>query len=213
MKEYPSWTPAMLRALLGLTLLAGCDRAPQQEFQDIRSILAAAPVATLADIGTGDGDYLPLYARFVGANGTVLATEIDSDLVASLRSRAAAEHLNNVSVYQATPTSTGLPDACCDVIVLRHVYHHLSHPEETLRDIHRALRAGGRLLIIDFRPTPLLAPWTPDELPDDHSGHGVTPDLITREASAAGFVLQTIDDDWPGGHLLMQRFAVLLERG
>ena len=196
-----------------LTLLAGCDVAPEREFQDIRKILESAPVAALADIGAGDGDHLPLYSSYVGADGAVHATELDPELVAGLRKRVTTEKLANVSVHQASATSTGLPDACCDVIVLRHVYHHLSNPDETLRDIDRALKPRGRLLVIDFRPTPLLAPWTPDDLPGDRSGHGVTPELISREAGAAGFALRSVDKDWPGGHLLLDRFAVLLEKG
>jgi ubiquinone/menaquinone biosynthesis C-methylase UbiE len=45
-----------------------------------------------------------------------------------------------------------LPEACCDAILLRLVYHAFDKPEKMRASMHRALRPGGRILIIDFRP-------------------------------------------------------------
>jgi ubiquinone/menaquinone biosynthesis C-methylase UbiE len=147
----------------------------------------------------------------VGGEGIVYGTEIDPELIDNLRERVALGGLANVRILEAKVDATGLPSGCCDAVVLRHVYHHLTDPIAVLRDIHRALKSGGRLLVIDFRPTVLLAPFTPDDLPEGHSGHGVTPELVVKEAESAGFTVVNVQDDWPGSHPLMDRFAVLLE--
>ena len=167
-----SMTRQWLSVVLTLLLL-GCYGASEGELEFIGRALPLNAESTLADIGTGDGDFLPFYARLVGERGLVYGTEIDPDLGASLRDRVISEKMANVRIVEATAADTGLAESCCDVVVLRHVYHHLTDPKSTLLDMHRALRPGGVLLIIDFQPTALLAAWTPEDLPTDRSGHGV----------------------------------------
>jgi len=201
---------------IGLTALfsglGACGGVPPEEFHRIELLLGQQTVGTVADIGAGGGEHLGFYSRLVGVDGQVFATELEPELVDGLKRLVAAEGFDNVRVVQASAASTGLPEACCDLVVLRHVYHHLTQPEATLADIHRSLRPHGRLLLIDFQPTLLLAPWTPDDLPEDRSGHGVTPAIIIREGEAAGFRKLSTEQDWPGGHLLMDRFSVLLAK-
>jgi len=72
-------------------------------------------------------------------------------------------------------TETGLPAGCCDAILLRGVYHHLTEPTAALVSLRRALRPGGRLLVIDFAPVWWLAPWTPKGIPKDRGGMATGP--------------------------------------
>lgn len=200
-----------LNGILLILLLAGCH-AIEEDFEPITAALKLAPGDSVADIGTGNGDFLPFYALLVGGEGVVYGTELDPEMIEQLHARIAAGGLANVRILKARVDGTGLPAGCCDAVVLRHVYHHLTEPVAILQDIRRALVPGGRLLVIDFRPSVLLAPFTPDDLPEGHSGHGVTPDLIAKEAEGEGYRIISIQDDWPGSHLLMDRFAVLLAR-
>jgi SAM-dependent methyltransferase len=104
-------------------------------------------------------------------------------------------------IVEAQADASGLPEACCDAIFLRDVYHHLTQPEPTLASLRAALRPGGRLVVIDFRPTRWLAPWTPKGIPADRGGHGVTPEIVERECAAAGFERLALDAGWPAGWL------------
>ena len=197
-----------MRMLIGFTLLlSGCADVTQ-EHQLIREHLALQDGLTVADVGAGDGDFTAWFAGEVGASGKVYATEIGADAIADLTSRFA--DAPNVEVRTATPTSTGLPDACCDIIFLRAVYHHLTDPAATLTDMHRALKPGGTLLVIDFKPTWLLSPWTPENLPEDRTGHGVLPEQIVAEATAAGFKHEA-NLEWPS-RVFVDHHAVRLSR-
>ena len=45
--------------------------------------------------------------------------------------------------------STGLPDNGVDTVLLYDVFHHLTRPDNVLREFHRILRTGGILSFSD----------------------------------------------------------------
>jgi ubiquinone/menaquinone biosynthesis C-methylase UbiE len=187
-----------LCVVLVALLASGCAERPQQrEIDLIVATLELGRGMTVADVGAGNGAFTRALARRVGPDGQVYASELGADSVAKLR--AALAGLGNVAVVEATATTTGLPDACCDGILLRGVYHHLTRPNETLEGLKRALKPGGRLLVVDFPPSIWLKPWTPQGLPANRHGQGVESDVVVTEASAAGFEEVRLIEDWPTG--------------
>jgi SAM-dependent methyltransferase len=54
-------------------------------------------------------------------------------------------------------SESGLPAACCDAIVLRRVYHHLSDPAAINASLLPSLRPGGLLAVIDLPPPPFFS--------------------------------------------------------
>jgi SAM-dependent methyltransferase len=169
------------------------------EMLRLREALALRPGVSVADVGTGKGQLTLALAREVGPTGRVFATDIDSERVAALRAAVEKDKLRNVVLVQAKPRETGLPRACCDAIVLRRVYHHLTDPAETNLDLREALRPGGLLIVIDF-PPPLawLWPWPPEGAPSNRGGHGIASSLVIDEVTASGLELKEIAKDWPG---------------
>ncbi len=100
---------------------------------------------------------------------------------------------------QARSRETGLPAACCDAIVLRRVYHHLTNPAEINAGLLQALRPGGLLVVIDLPPTfAWIWPWPPEGVPRNRGGHGIAAKLMIDEVTASGFVLKETVDKWPG---------------
>jgi SAM-dependent methyltransferase len=135
-------------------------------------------------------------AKKVGPGGNVFATEIDPALLRQIRRRAAEAGLNNVTVTAARADDSGLPRACCDAIVMRGVYHHLTRPLQVDASLFEALRPGGEMAILDFRPSLLLKPWTPSGIPSNRGGHGVPPEIISREVTSVGFERIRAIDPW-----------------
>ena len=103
-------------------------------------------------------------ARKVGPAGKVFSTELDPDRRRAIRDRVSAAGLQNVTVLEAAAGATNLPDACCDVVFLRNVYHHIQQPERFAASIARAVKPEGAIVVIDFEPGAL---WLHGGRPDD----------------------------------------------
>jgi SAM-dependent methyltransferase len=194
-------------ALLVLSIVSsGCQswrgggfRASGPELSQLRSELSLAPGMSVADVGAGRGEMTAALAAEVGPGGRVYATDIDPEALEQIHARVTAAQLRNVTILQAHARDTGLPTSCCDAVILRRVYHHLSDPVATNAGILRALRSGGVLAIIDFPPMfSWRWPWLPKEGPGNRTGHGVAASLVVEEVTAGGFTLVKVIEDWPG---------------
>ena len=172
---------------LALLVIATCgkdkyDRAAQA----LSELMDWQPGQTIAEIGAGEGRMSFSAAAAVGPSGHVYTTELDNDKLAHLRKEVARRGLTNVTVIKADTVSVNLPDACCDSIFMRRVYHHFGNPAATDLSILRALKPGGYLAVIDFPPKKSLPPV--NGAPPAHgTGHGVRKELIEKELSSAGF--------------------------
>ena len=189
-----------MRALLLLLLCTGCTwtgggfRTDGQEMPRLRQVLGLAAGKVVADVGAGKGELARALAREVGPTGHVYATEVDAARLEKLR----AANFGNVTVVEARGDETGLAPGCCDAIVLRRVYHHLTEPASTNAGLLRALRPGGVLVVIDF-PPPFF--WGRGSL-------GVPQKAVIAEVTASGFERLQLIDDWPGRGPLQSYCAV-----
>jgi predicted methyltransferase len=125
------------------------------------AIVAAAgvkPGMTVADIGAGTGLFTMLFADAVKPTGKVVAVDISPAFVEYIESTAKKRRVKNVSAVVANGTDVGLPDASVDLAYLSDVYHHFEHPAETLASIRKALKPGGRMVVIDYERIPGKTP-------------------------------------------------------
>jgi ubiquinone/menaquinone biosynthesis C-methylase UbiE len=148
----------------------------------------------VADVGAGDGTYSFVAAQKVGPSGRVYATEIDTEKLKNLRAEATKRKLENIIVVEGTADDTKLPSSCCDTIFLRHVYHHLTQPQEFDRNLVRSLKPGGHLAIVDFPPRSNLAPV--EGVPKNRGGHGIPEKVVVEELTAAGLQVEKTINDW-----------------
>jgi ubiquinone/menaquinone biosynthesis C-methylase UbiE len=177
------------------------------EVQRLAAWLEIQPGSRVADLGAGDGTFAIALARRVGSSGHVYATELDDERLADIRQTATAARLSNVTVIKGAVSQTNLPEACCDALFSRMVYHHLTDPAAINADILRALRPGGRLLIIDFEPGGIMNWIGRPATADRHGGHGTPKGTVVREVAAAGFQVVRPPEVWRG-----RTYAVLFRR-
>jgi ubiquinone/menaquinone biosynthesis C-methylase UbiE len=158
---------------------------------EIVAALELSPGMTVADIGAGTGAFLASLSAGVGAEGTLYAVDIVPAFVEHLRTRAAAEQLPNVEVVAGTATAVMLPDASIDLMFMCDVYHHIEYPSVYARSLHRALRADGRLIIVEFDRIPgKTSPAMLRHVRQDKA-------TLIAELTAEGFVLEREITDVP----------------
>ncbi|MBK1721188.1 hypothetical protein CKO23_02835 [Thiocystis violacea] len=65
-----------------------------------------------------------------------------------------------IDLREGSATATGLPDACCDVVIALECAFHFDTRERFFAEAARLLRPGGRLVLADSIPTgPDPDPW------------------------------------------------------
>jgi SAM-dependent methyltransferase len=117
---------------------------------EIAGKLELEPGSRIADVGAGTGFFAEIFADLVGPEGEVHAVEVSPRFLDHLRERAGKRDLGRIHVVEGGERSARLADASIDVAFLCDTYHHFEHPKEMLASLHRALRPGGRLVVVDF---------------------------------------------------------------
>lgn len=178
-----------------LVVYAGAAIGPLAAYQEARDAADAAKLievleiragATVADIGAGRGLLVPAMSRHLGSAGRLYATDVNADRLAEIRKLVASQSLPNVTVLQGADAQTNLPDACCDAIFMRLVYHHFGDPPAMNASLLRSLKPGGRIAILDFAPKSKAS--APPGKRGEGDAHGVMPATVIEELKAAGFV-------------------------
>ena len=162
------------------SLTEGQIKSAELEVPELAKLFELKPGMTVADVGAGFGAWTMEFAKVVGPSGRVYASDIGAAQLAALR-EAAKKH-SNVTVVEGAVTSTNLPAGCCDAILIRDAYHHLTEPEPIVKSLAAALKPGGRLAVIDFPPR--ANSQVPSGVPANRRGHGVPPDVVESEVGA-----------------------------
>jgi ubiquinone/menaquinone biosynthesis C-methylase UbiE len=200
-------TGIVVLAVTSLPYLPLVHGTTADEVERLAAWLEAQPGTRVADVGAGDGTFAVALARRVGPSGQVYATELDDERLADIRQAATNARLSNVTVIEGAVSSTNLPDACCEALFSRFVYHHLTDPVAINADIFRALRPGGRLVIIDFEPGGIMNWIGQQETTERHGGHGTPKETVLQEVTVAGFQWMRGPESWRG-----RTYAVLFKR-
>ncbi len=208
-------------ALIAMTLVATLVAQPQE--QDAREmaqeraqaeldapkiveVLELKPGMTVGDVGSGGGAMTVVLGKWIGP-GRVFATDITPHALRWTREYVKKEGLNNVTVIEGAAVATNLPDACCDAVFLRHVYHHITEIDAFNKSLYASLKPGGLLAIIDFearKGSPI-----PDGVPASRIGH---PAVVIEEMKATGFNYERTIDKWPPGDKIQPGFLTLFRK-
>ncbi|HUB05710.1 MAG TPA: class I SAM-dependent methyltransferase [Myxococcales bacterium] len=105
---------------------------------------------SVADVGAGPGFFTLRLARRL-PRGRVIAIDVDGPALAVLQRRAAAAGLRNVETRQVGPEDPGLAPASMALAFLCQVDQYLPDRARYFRALRRALRPGGRLVLVNYR--------------------------------------------------------------
>ncbi|HET7764584.1 MAG TPA: methyltransferase domain-containing protein [Burkholderiales bacterium] len=125
---------------------------------EIVAAAGAKPGMTVADIGAGTGLFTMLFADAVKPGGSVYAVDISQAFVDYIQETAKKRRVRNVTAVLTDGTDVKLPEGSVDLAYLSDVYHHFEHPAETLASIRKALKPGGRMVVVDYERIPGVTP-------------------------------------------------------
>jgi len=173
------------------------ERDERQEEENTALAISKLPItdkSVVADIGAGTGYYTFRIAPKV-PQGRVYAVDVQEESVAYLRNKAQELGLKNVEVIQGTPQSPHLPENSVDLAIMVDVYHELEYPHEMLQALRKALKADGKILLLEYRAEDASIPIK--------KLHKLSVDQANKELEANGFKLIQRGDFLPIQHFLV----------
>ena len=114
-----------------------------------RTLLELAPPEafdTLLDVGTGTGRIVELLAPRVRS---AIGVDLSREMLAVARDRIGYAG-RQVALRHGNMYALPLPDASADLVTLHLVLHYAEDPEAAIVEAARALRPGGRMIVVDF---------------------------------------------------------------
>ena len=165
------------------------DRLEEENREIYRERVTLAAVtgplagSSIADLGAGSGFMVEEFSKLVGPGGKVYAVDINPDMLQRIADSSKAAGMQNVETIICPEDSANLPDNSVDMVFICDTYHHFEYPAETMASVHRALRPGGQLVVVDFNRVEGVS----EEWMLQHVRAGK--DVFLREIEEAGFEL------------------------
>jgi arsenite methyltransferase len=163
----------------------------------VLELLALQPAERVLDVGVGPGLLALEAMRAVGPTGRVCGIDPSPSMLAIARRRTGEA---GVELAEGTATAIPYDDASFDVAVSTQVLEYVADVPAALAELHRVVRPGGRVLLLDtdwdsvvwrsnddVRTARVLAAW------DEHLVDPHLPRRLGGELRAAGFEVTTVE--------------------
>jgi predicted methyltransferase len=163
---------------------------------EVIAALAVAPAMVVADIGAGTGYFAIHLAAAVGAEGRVLALDIEPDMVRYLGLRAAREGLAQLAPRQVAVDDPGLAPGSVDRVLIVNTWHHIPAREAYAVKLAAALAPGGAIMVVDYR-------LDAERGPPRH--HRLSAATVATELASAGLVTEILPHSLPYQYMVVAR--------
>jgi ubiquinone/menaquinone biosynthesis C-methylase UbiE len=179
----------------GADWLVRDSREQEERPDEMLDALKIKPGSTVADVGAGVGYTSVRLSKRVGPNGTVLATDLQPEMLKMLAENARTAGLKNIKALRSTPSDTKLPENAVDLVLMVDVYHECSQPEAVLKGIWKSLNQKGRLVLVEFRGEDPEVPIKPE--------HKMTLEQVRKEVEPQGFLFKESLEFLPWQHIII----------
>jgi SAM-dependent methyltransferase len=150
----------------------------------------------VADIGAGTGYFEPYLSAAVGQSGSVLALDIEPDMVRYLTERAEREGMANVVANRVDVDDPKLAPRSVDRILIVDTWHHIPDRVAYAQKLRQALADDGTVTIVDF---------TLDSEHGPPRHHRLSPEAVIGELEKAGFRASTVNEALPNQYVVVGR--------
>ena len=159
----------------GIRWLERPEREEEEGLSLLVESLSLKSGMVVADIGAGSGVIAVRLAREIGPEGTVLAVDIQQEMLDALAAKCKRLKIDNIEPVLGETKSPRLKPGTVDLAVMVDVYHEFDFPFEMLSEIAKSLKPGGRVAFVEYRKED---PTVPIKLV-----HKMTEKQVIKEAS------------------------------
>ncbi|MAW28983.1 MAG: SAM-dependent methyltransferase [Gammaproteobacteria bacterium] len=156
--------------------------------------------SVVADIGAGTGYFTFPVARRV-PKGRVYAVDIQTEMLDIIAARQTDLGIRNIVPVLGQIDDPGLDANTVDLIFIVDAYHEFSHPREMGDAMVRALKPGGRLVLIEYR--------TEDAFVPIKTLHKMSEAQVRKEMTSIGLEWEATHDFLPQQHFLVFQKATI----
>jgi len=173
------------------------ERNDREETERIDLVLQALDLKKtdhLADVGAGSG-YITFRLAPLVAEGKVYAVEISQVMLKAMVDQKRRTKTKNVFPVLGTVESVQLPSKSVNVALMVDAYHEFSHPREMMESIVKALKPGGKVVLVEYRGEDPAIPIKPL--------HKMTQTQIKKEMAAVGLAWEETRGFLPSQHFIV----------
>ena len=152
------------------------------------------PDDVVADIGAGTGYFSFRMAQQV-PEGKVYAVDIQPEMLDAIAFLQEENNVTNVETVLGREKDPNLPSESIDLALMVDAYHEFAYPREMMEGIVRALKPGGRVVLLEYRkenPMIMIKPL-----------HKMTQKQVKKELKAVGLKWQETKEFLPEQHFLV----------
>ena len=193
-KMYMNREISQVMGHLGAGWLERSEREREERTDLLVKNLDLKPNEIVADIGAGSGYFTFRMAKLV-PEGKAYAVDISKEMLTIVKGRIGKFKTENVIPVLSTITDVKLPENSVDCVLIVDAYHEFSHPREMALSILKALKPGGRLVLIEYR---LEDPKVPIK-----RLHKMTQAQSKKEMKSIGFDWKETRDMLPQQHFMV----------
>ncbi len=178
----------------GAGWLERSSRAIEEQPQKLANALDLKPTDTVADIGAGTG-YISFRLSRLVPQGKVLAVDIQPEMIEILEYLKQERKIVNIETILGEARDPKLPESSIDLAIMVDAYHEFEYPREMMQGIVKALKPGGRAVLVEYRgenPLVLIKRL-----------HKMTQEQVKKEMRAVGLVWKETKDILPQQHLMV----------
>ncbi|MDA1230934.1 MAG: methyltransferase domain-containing protein [Planctomycetota bacterium] len=135
----------------GADWLERSSREEEERLTLLVRSLQLKPGQIVADIGAGSGVISLRMSEQLLPDGKVMAVDVQDEMLDRLKVNCKRFGVTNIDPVKGTQYKTGLKPASVDMAIMVDVYHEFEFPYEMMSDISKAMKPGGRVVLVEYR--------------------------------------------------------------
>ncbi len=146
--EFDGWAHTYDRSIVQHVLFQPAYRMLLEELYRWRRTIPEKPFDML-DIGSGTGTWAAMVAGSDMASRAIIGLDFSEKMCHVAHAKGAAIETDKPMFVNGDSEHLPFADGTFDVVTCMHSFHHYPHQAVTVGEMHRVLRPGGRLLLLD----------------------------------------------------------------